>query len=1006
MARRFFLHLFACGVFYASVAAAQSVYTERPDDKLAVYLTKNQLGLTKSQLGLTKNQFGAYGDGVHDDAEALQQAIDRVQETTHQGLVFIPEGRYRLGRTIHVWAGIRLIGYGARRPVFLLAANTPGFQEGSSQYMLWFTDERPAAGAPIGDASEFTFWSAASNIDFELGAGNPAAVAIRFNVAQHSFLSHMNIHLGTARAAIEAVGNQASDLHIEGGQYGIITGKTSPAWQFLLMDSSLTGQSVAGIRTQEAGFTLVRDRFRNMPVAIEIPAGQVEQLYGRDLAAENISKSFLVAGDVENLRSEITLDNVACAHVARFAEGLEALRGGETGVQTERRTGKQGIADATPFFTEVHLSAGLEIGSDGRELGVVLHHQERSLHQPAAASPSDIPALPAMSEWVNVRSLGALGDGTTDDTAALQRAIDTHDTLYLPSGWYRLTRTLRLRPETRLIGLSPVTTQFTLRDASPEFAGAGPAIPLVLVPHAGRDLVSGIGISTGSDNPRAAGVEWLGGTQSMLDDVEFIRGHSRYNAMFSPAVPAPADGAARAPVKLDAQHASLWIHDGGGGIFRGLWSHAGTAQEGLLVEDTATPGSIYQFSCEHHLRTEVRFDHVSNWKVYALQTEEENPEGADAFALALTSSRNLLFANTYMYRVSRNVRPRLYAVLSQGSDAVVFANMQVFSQTRLAFDDAFLDQERQVAVRAHSFVSFTASPDLHPGPALPLPPVFAPGAKLTALAGGFSNASGLTADASGHIYFSDAVMHTVYRWNEEQRKAEVVAKVDGSPMVLGYVAPSTLLAIENERSVSEIEIATGAVKTVAESETLLPGTALLLPVGLHNELWMLEALLQHRGYIFRQGSNTARRSSLIEEHRGYFYAAGSDIAVLAGGTWRPLLQSAQLASFHAGQAHLLVSEDEGRTYWAELQGPQTLTTKLFAERGGTSVVSDENGNVYIAGSQVYIYDPHGHPIGVLEVPERPSSLSFGGADRRTLFIGARGSLYSIRTAAPGVRTPF
>jgi len=123
---------------------------------------------------------------VTDDSDPLQRAIDRAQETVHHGIVFVPEGRYRLTRTIHVWAGIRLIGYGEKRPVFVLAPNTPGFQAGADKDMLWFTDERtPFAGQgpantngsvqPIGDASEFTFFSAVSNIDFEIGEGNPAA---------------------------------------------------------------------------------------------------------------------------------------------------------------------------------------------------------------------------------------------------------------------------------------------------------------------------------------------------------------------------------------------------------------------------------------------------------------------------------------------------------------------------------------------------------------------------------------------------------------------------------------------------------------------------------------------------------------------------------------------------------------------------------------------------------------------------------------------------------------
>jgi hypothetical protein len=123
-----------------------------------------------------------------------------------------------------------------------------------------------------------------------------------------------------------------------------------------------------------------------------------------------------------------------------------------------------------------------------------------------------------------------------------------------------------------------------------------------------------------------------------------------------------------------------------------------------------------------------------------------------------------------------------------------------------------------------------------------------------------------------------------------------------------------------------------------------------------------------------------------------------NIAILAGGTWRPLLQSSQLAPFALGDRRYIVSEDDARTWIGQLGSDETLTTQLFVERGGTSVVEDTAGNVYIAGDQVYVYDREGHAAGILEVPERPGSLAFGGKDKRTLFIGARGSLYAIRTA--------
>ena len=83
-----------------------SVYPTRLDDPAAIYLTPED--------------FHVQGDGKADDSLAVQAAINKLQETRGEGIVFIPEGRYRITRTIYLWPGIRMIGYGSHRPVFVL----------------------------------------------------------------------------------------------------------------------------------------------------------------------------------------------------------------------------------------------------------------------------------------------------------------------------------------------------------------------------------------------------------------------------------------------------------------------------------------------------------------------------------------------------------------------------------------------------------------------------------------------------------------------------------------------------------------------------------------------------------------------------------------------------------------------------------------------------------------------------------------------------------------------
>ena len=661
------------------------------------------------------------------------------------------------------------------------------------------------------------------------------------------------------------------------------------------------------------------------------------------------------------------------------------------------------------------FSYGLAIGADGREQGILQHQDVRPLRAPAAVVASDIPALPAMESWVNVRTVGVKGDGTTDDTIALRAAIDQHPTLFLPSGTYRVTGSLALKPNTVLIGLNPGTTQIALGDGSAAFDGPGDPIGVLVAPRGGANIVSAISVGTGINNPRAAGVVWMAGPRSMLDDVSFpgrgagaARGAGPGPAGRGVGAPPAARGAgpagpiARGPDTSNTQAADLLVTNGGGGIFRGNWPHGTNAKVGFRVENTTTPGKVYQISVEHHMRVESQFDNIQNWEFYALQTEEENPAGADAISLEIQNSRNLRFANTYMYRVSRNVLPKTHAVIVRQSDAVAFENVKVFSQTRMAFDNAVLDEASGVSVRSQFFTRFTVNQGMKAPAPLRIPPVFVAGASLESLATGFSNASGLTVDDGGQLFFADAVNHKIYRWNDATRKAEVLAEIPGQPMVLGFVAPSTLLAIANERAVYRVDTKSlGQAEVVPETPALADGTVLLLPVGLHNQLSVMRDMLEHRGYVYRQGSNTAIVSVVPDEHRGYFYAPGTKTAIMAGGTWRPNLQASTLAAFAQGDRHMLTSEDDGRTYVATRGTGTDLKTTVFAERGGTSVVTDDAGHVYIASDQVYVYDAAGKQIGVLEIPERPGSLAFGGPGRRTLFIGARGGLFSIRTQAAG-----
>ena len=958
-----------------------SHYTVRMDDPKAVYLTSEN--------------FSVHGNGIADDTDAIQQAVNKVQETTGQGIVFVPEGRYRISKTVYIWPGIRLIGIGAARPVLVLGENTPGFQDESNEkLMVFFAGGRPGSGraqanAPVPDANPGTFYSAISNIDIEIKDGNPGAVGVRSRYAQHCFLAQMDFRIGSGLAGIHEAGNVAEDVRFYGGKYGVWTGKPSPGWQFTMIDALFEGQREAAIREHEAGLTLIRPHFKNVPTAISIDPDFPDELWVKDARMENISGPAVIVSLEKNAQTEINMENVVCSGVPLFA--------------SFRESGKK-VAGAGAIYQVKTFSHGLHFA----DVGAVPEYKDifdtAALSTLPAAVKSDLPDLPARDTWVNIHTLGAKGDGVADDTEALRKAIAAHRTIYLPSGKYLVSDTITLNPDTVLIGLHPAATQIAIADNTPAFQGPGGPKALLEAPKGGTNIVIGIGLYTNGINRRAVAAKWMAGKDSMMNDVRFLGGHGTFDPT------APRDDSSYSWSRIynnthtadsnmnrrwDSQYPSLWVTDGGGGTFLDIWTPSTFAQAGMLVSNTSTEGRVYEMSSEHHVRYEVQLHNVSNWQIYALQTEEERGEGGFALPLEIESSSNITVANFHIYRVISTYQPFPWAVKISNSKDIRFRNVHCYSNSKVSFDSAVFDQTHNVEIRQREFAWLNVSGDAPKARLMAASRVLAPGAKVEKLAGGFFNASGGAVSPAGDFYFVDAHWQRIYRWATDARQLSVVRDepIDpvnlafdhaGNLMVVSYDGKGTVYSFNPREAGGELSV------LKPQPVTAQAGITAVLPTS---DWRVIQATI---GKPYRQ---------FVSPDGTTFLPVGQDF--IDGATAWGVKSSAQIRGFSLapatqGKPFYITDEAQLRTYTGTVGADGSLTgMKVFAEQGGEGTAVDAEGNVYIAAGQIYVYSPAGKLIDTIEVPERPLQLAFGGKDGRTLFIPARTSLYSVRTLHKG-----
>jgi gluconolactonase len=125
---------------------------------------------------------------------------------------------------------------------------------------------------------------------------------------------------------------------------------------------------------------------------------------------------------------------------------------------------------------------------------------------------------------------------------------------------------------------------------------------------------------------------------------------------------------------------------------------------------------------------------------------------------------------------------------------------------------------------------------------------------------------------------------------------------------------------------------------------------------------------------------------------------------------KDLTQPNGLAFSPDGRRFYVDDSDERNIRVYDFNPDATLSNgRIFAdEHGGPhegvpdGMKVDRQGNLYVTGPKgIWIWDPEGHHLGTIEMPEQPANLTWGGPGAQTLYITATTSVYKLKTKARG-----
>jgi len=274
--------------------------------------------------------------------------------------------------------------------------------------------------------------------------------------------------------------------------------------------------------------------------------------------------------------------------------------------------------------------------------------------------------------------------------------------------------------------------------------------------------------------------------------------------------------------------------------------------------------------------------------------------------------------------------------------------------------------------------------------------VIAPGAKLEKLGGGYEFTEGPAVDRDGNVFFTDQPNDRIVKWSAADGRFSDWLKPAGRANGTYFDQDGNLIACADEKnelwSISPDKKVTVLVTNFGGKLLNGPNDLWIRPDG---GLYFTDPLYK-RNYWKR---DPARQQD--GEHVYYLTPDRKTVTRVAVD----LKQPNGIIGTPDGKTLYVADIGARKSYAYDVQPDGALVNKrLFCNLGSDGMTIDAEGNVYLTGRGVTVFDKTGKQIEQIPVAEPwTGNVIFGGKDRDLLFITASKSVYGLKMRVKGAK---